>query len=102
MVDLLKRILMKVISMVVDGCGERIDGLKLRVAEEVTTFFRPYSAVKMMKTAWVLLERRRVTFLWWARVFKWPEVGDLMRERETPVGGERESLRYARVRTFAW
>jgi hypothetical protein len=72
------------------------------VAEEVTTFFRPDYAAKMMKTAWVLLESRRVTFLWWSGVFKWPEVGDLMRERETPAGEERKSLIYARARMLAW
>ena len=32
-----------------------IDGLKLRVVEEVATFFQPDEAEKAMNTAWVLL-----------------------------------------------
>jgi hypothetical protein len=60
------------------------------VAEEVATLFRPDSVVKLMKNAYVLLERSQVTFLWWSRVFKWPEVGDLMRERN--AGRRRERI----------
>jgi hypothetical protein len=52
-----------------------------------------------MKQAGVLLYRRVSTFLLWFRFFTRPEMGDRMRERESPARGERDSkivLRYKR------
>jgi len=49
------RILITVVSMAIDGWWGRIDSLKLRVVEEIATFFWPDEAEKAMKTAWVLL-----------------------------------------------
>jgi hypothetical protein len=42
-----------------------------------------------------LLYRRLETFLWWFGSFTRPEMGDRMRERESPARGERDSeIRY--------
>jgi hypothetical protein len=58
---------------------------------KIATFFRPDKEEKTLKPAGFLLNRRLVTFLWWFGGFKQPEMGDRMRERESPVRGERDS-----------
>jgi hypothetical protein len=45
----------------------------------------------MLKTAGVLLYWRLATFIWWFRGFSRPEMGDQMRDRESPARGERDS-----------
>jgi len=45
----------------------------------------------MLKLAGVLLYRRLETFMWLFGGFKRPEMGDRMRERESPARGERDS-----------
>jgi hypothetical protein len=57
----------------------------------IAAFFRPDREEKTLKTAGVLLYRRVETFLWWFRGFTRPEMGDRMRERESPARGERDS-----------
>jgi len=54
-------------------------------------FFRPDREDKTLKTTWFLLYRRLSTFLWWFGGFTRPEMGDRMRERESPARGERDS-----------
>ena len=92
---------MTVISTVVDGWWGRIAGLKLRVVDKITAFFRPDGEEKTPKTAKVLLYRRLLAFLWWFRGFKRPEMEDWMRERESLVRGERV-WGLATVWTLAW
>jgi hypothetical protein len=58
---------------------------------KIATFFRPDREEKTLKLVGFLLNRRLVTFLWWFGGFKRPEMGDQMRERESPVRGERDS-----------
>jgi hypothetical protein len=59
------------------------------VVDEIAALFRPDGEEKTLKTAGVLLYRRLVAFLWWFGGFKWPKMGDQMRERESPARGER-------------
>jgi hypothetical protein len=61
------------------------------VADEIAAFFRPYGEEKTLKTAGGLLYRRLETFLWCFVGFTRPEMGDRMRERESPARGERDS-----------
>jgi hypothetical protein len=65
--------------------------LKLRWPTKIVPFFRPDGEAKTLKTAGVLLYRRLETFLWWFGSLKEPEMGDRMRERESPARGERVS-----------
>jgi len=85
LVDLRARILMAEVSTVVDGWRGRIIGLKLPWPTKIPPFFRPDGEAKMLKTAGVLLYRRLATFLWWFGSFTRPEMGDRMRERESPA-----------------
>jgi hypothetical protein len=63
------------------------------VVVEIAAFFQPDGEEKTLKMVEVLLYWRLVAFMWWFRGFKWPEMGDRMREREREslVRGERES-----------
>jgi hypothetical protein len=51
---------------------------------KIVAFFQPDREAKTVKPAGVLLYKRLETFLWWFGGFKRPEMGDRMRERETP------------------
>jgi hypothetical protein len=91
MVDMRARILMAVVSKAVDGWRGRIVGLKLRWPTKIAPLFRPHGEEKTLNTAGVLLYRRLETFMWWFGCFTGPEMGDRMRERESPARGERVS-----------
>jgi hypothetical protein len=65
--------------------------LKLRVVDKIAAFFRPDGEEKTPNMAGVLLYRRLLAFMWWFGGFKQLEMGDRMRERESPARGERES-----------
>jgi len=94
LVDLRARILMAVVSTAVDGWRGRIVGLKLRWPTKIAPFFRPDGEETTLNTAGVLLYRSLETFLWCFESFKRPEMGDRMRERESPARGERVSEIY--------
>jgi hypothetical protein len=95
LVDLRAKILMAVVPTAFDGWRWRIVGLKLRWPTKVAPFFRPDGEEKTLKNAGGLLYRRLETFLWWFGSFTRPEMGDRMRERESPARGERDSeIRY--------
>jgi hypothetical protein len=68
--------------------------LKLRWPTKIAAFFRPYREDKTLKKAGLLLYLRLETFLWYLGGFKRPEMGDRMRERESPARGERDSESY--------
>jgi len=89
LVDLMSRILMVVVLTVVDGGRGRIVGLKLRWPTQIAALFRPDEAEKTMKTTRLFLYRRVETFLWWRGGWRWPDMGDRRRERESPARGER-------------
>jgi len=91
LVDLRTRILMAVVSTAFDGWRGRIVGLKLRWPTKIAPFFGPDGEETTLKTAGVLLYRRLETFVWWFGSFTRPEMGDRMRERESPARGERDS-----------
>jgi hypothetical protein len=57
----------------------------------LAAFFRPDREDKTLKQAEVLLYMRLETFLWWFGGFTRPAIRDRMRERESPVRGERNS-----------
>jgi hypothetical protein len=57
----------------------------------LAAFFRPDREDKTLKQAEVLLYMRLETFLWWFGGFTRPAIRDRMRERESPVRGERDS-----------
>jgi hypothetical protein len=63
--------------------------LKLRWPTKIAALFREDGEVKTLKTAGVLLYMRIATFMWWFGSFRWPEMGDRERERESPARGER-------------
>jgi len=85
----MSRILMVVVVTVFDSWWVRIDDLKLRWQPTIAALFRPNGAEKSLKPDGVLLYMRIATFLWWFGSFRWPEMGDLERERESPARGER-------------
>jgi hypothetical protein len=58
---------------------------------KIAAFFRPDKEEKTLKPDGVLLYRRVETFLWLFGGFIRPEIGDRMRERESPARGERDS-----------
>lgn len=89
LVDLMSRVLMAVVSTAVDGGRGRIVGLKLRWPTQIAALFRPDEAEKTMKTTSLFLYRRVETFLWWRGGWRWPDMGDRRRERESPARGER-------------
>ena len=89
LVDLMSRILMVVVVTVVDSWWVRIDDLKLRWKPTIAALFRPNGAETSLKPDGVLLYMRIATFLWWFGSFRWPEMGDRERERESPARGER-------------
>ena len=89
LVDLRARILMEVVSTVVDGWRGRIVDLKLRWQPTIAVLFRPDEAAKTMTTTGVFLYSRGETFLWWCGGWRRPESGDRMRERASPARGER-------------
>jgi len=89
LVDLMSRVLIVVVSTAVDGGRGRIVGLKLRWPTQIAALFRPDEAEKTMKTTRLFLYRRVETFLWWRGGWRWPDMGDRRRERESPARGER-------------
>jgi len=89
LVDLRARILMAVVSTAVDSWRGRIVGLKLRWQPTIAALFRPNGAAKTMKPTGDWLYMRIATFLWWFGSFRWPDMGDRRRERESPARGER-------------
>jgi hypothetical protein len=91
LVDMRAKILMEVVSTAVDGWRGRIVGLKLWWPTKIAPFFRPDGEAKTLRTAGVLLYRRLASFLWWFGSFTRPEMGDRIRERESPARGERDS-----------
>ena len=65
--------------------------MKLRWQPTIAALFRPNGGEKTLKPAGVLLYMRIATFLWWFGSFRWPDMGDRRRERESPARGERDS-----------
>jgi hypothetical protein len=95
-------VLMAVVSTAVDGWRGRIVGLKLRWPTKIAAFFRPDGEEKTLKKAGFLLYRRLATSLWWCGGFTRPEMGDRMRERESPARGERETVNARMVHRCSW